>query len=870
MAIHVLIATFALSAALAAAPTAVAAPFDFDATPGQLPKSVLPLAYAIALVPDLDAGTLTGKEVVTLKVRSATDRIVLNTLNEALSDVRFDGAPIERIDTDEARQTTTLSLLHQARSGRHTLTFSYAGRLETQPHGLFLQPYTLADGRRDRMLSTKLESTDARRMFPCWDEPVFRATFELTVTIPADWAAISNMPLARRVVRGQLATVTFRRSPRMPSYLVEFSAGHLAELSTMQGPTRLGIWAPRGREPDGARALANAREILADYNDYFGFPYPLPKLDAIAVPGGFSGAMENWGAITYNDQLLLAGATSTVTDQQRVYSVQAHEMAHQWNGDLVTMAWWDELWLNESFASWRSASETDQRHPTWKWQLLHDEDRDRAMRDDARAHSHPIHQPVADELQAANAFDSISYRKGPAVLRMLEAYLGPDVFRDGIRRYMRARAFSNSTATDLWNALSAVSGRRIDDIAGDWTEQAGYPLIKMSTRCDAGGQRTLELRQSRFLLHATDTGGSRWRVPLRIRSGSAAAARPLLLTEDGQTAAAGRCEEPLSLNADALGFFRVAYDDATLATNTRQFAVLPEGDQIALLDDSWALVLAEQLPLSAYLALASAMQGSVSTRGWQQVAEALRTIEYDVRGQADHAAFLDRARSILRPVAARLGWKSAAAETPDVGLLRHALIGDLAAWNDADVLQEARRQFAAFVADHNAIRADDQGMVLAAAMHAADARTFEALHSIAESESDDTARRRYYEALMRVGDPALAAQAASIALSNEIPPQAANSRIGLLTLLAQEHPALAWSAFSENADSLLATNPKYAPLITTESVPQIFWDAVPVEQLEGWIRARVPAEMSPNVDRGIEGARARLAERSVLTRAIER
>ncbi len=860
----------ALSVLAMSARPANAAPFDFDAAPGQLPKNIVPSAYAIAVVPDLDAGTLSGTERVTLTVRAATDRIIFNTLNESLSDVRLDGTRVEGIDNDASRQITSLRLPHPVRPGTHTLTFAYSGRLEQQPHGLFLQPYTQADGRQDRMLSTKMESTDARRMFPCWDEPAFRATFELTVTIPADWAAISNMPIKRRTLKGGLATVTFRRSPRMPSYLVELSAGHLAELSAKEGDTRLGVWAPRGREQDGALALANARQILADYDDYFGYAYPLPKLDSIAVPGGFSGAMENWGAITYNDQLLLVGTSSTIADQQRVYSVQAHEMAHQWNGDLVTMAWWDELWLNESFASWRSAEETDRRHPAWKWLLLRDEDRDQAMRDDARALSHPIHQPVADELQAANAFDSITYRKGAAVLRMLEAYLGADLFRDGVRRYLRARAYSNSTATDLWNALAAVSGRRIDDIARDWTEQPGYPLIEVVARCDAGDRRTITLAQRRFLLQGADPGASHWRVPLRIRSGIGADARPLLLTEDGQTATAGRCDEPLSVNADAIGFFHVAYDEATLATNTRQFARLPEGDRIAMLDDSWALALNGRLPLDVYLALCSSMSESVSTRAWQQIAEALHTIEYDNRGQPGHAAFLELARSMLRPVAARLGWDQAATATPDVRQLRHALIGDLAAWDDEAVRDEARRRFAQFVSDRRTIEPDDQSMVLAAVMHSADAATFEALHAIAKAETDDTARRRYYEALMRVDDPALAEQAARIALSDEIPPQAANTRLGLVAVLAAAHPALSWSTFSENADSLLATNPKYAPLITAEYVPQIYWDALPLERLERWIRSRVPPEMSVNIDRGMEAARAQQAERAGLQRALER
>ncbi len=218
-----------------------------------------------------------------------------------------------------------------------------------------------------------------------------------------------------------------------------------------------GVWAVSGREAEGRTALANAQQILADYDDYFGYPFPLPKLDSIAIPGGFSGAMENWGAITYTDSALLLSKASSLGDRQDVYSTQAHEMAHQWNGDLVTMGWWDDLWLNESFASWMAAKETDLRNPGWKWWEREDSDKESAMEADARVTSHAIQVHVTDELQAANAFDpDITYNKGQAVLRMLEAYLGPDTFRDGIRRYIKAHAFSNATTADLWNGLSAA------------------------------------------------------------------------------------------------------------------------------------------------------------------------------------------------------------------------------------------------------------------------------------------------------------------------------------------------------------------------------------------------------------------------------
>ena len=347
-------------------------------------------------------------------------------------------------------------------------------------------------------------------MFPCWDEPAFRATFELTVTVPAEWAAVSNMSIAEREAAGQARHGTLSNAaPSMPTYLVHLTAGDLASISGRSGQTRLGVWAVHGQEQYGAVALANAAQILADYNDYFDYPYPLAKLDSIAVPGGFSGAMEDWGAISYNDQSLLVTPSSTMGDIQNVYSIQAHEMAHQWHGDLVTMAWWDDVWLNESFASWRAAAQTDARHPDWHWWEDQDQAREDAMRADARVSSHAIEQPVTNELQAANVFDAdITYNKGQAVLRMLEAHLGADHFRDGVRRLMKAHAYSNASSEDLWSALGAASGRNVSVLARSWTEQPGFPVVSVAASCDRAGAAHVDaLAAALSCCAGQDTGG---------------------------------------------------------------------------------------------------------------------------------------------------------------------------------------------------------------------------------------------------------------------------------------------------------------------------------------------------------------------------
>ena len=475
-------------------PARAAAPFSFESAPGRLPKEVVPEDYDIAIVPDAKALSLTGTESVSLDFRKATDTIQFNSLNERLSGVTLDGQPVKDVVSDDKAQLTTVTLSQPAPAGRHTLRFNYSGVIETKPQGLFAQPFVKPGGGKDVLLSTQFETTDARRMFPCWDEPAFRATYTLTATVPSEWSVVGNMPIAHSVSHGALTTTTFHRSPKMASYLVEFSAGDLVRITDQVGQTELGVWTVRGQEEYGRTALANAKLILADYNEYFGVPFPLPKLDSLAIPGGFTGAMENWGAITYNDQNLLLTPASTLEDRQRVFSIQAHEMAHQWNGDLVTMGWWDDTWLNESFASWRAAKETDLRHPDWKWWEVQDRARETAMAADAQPSSHPIEQHVRDELQAKNSFDPrITYNKGQAVLRMIESYLGSDTFRDGVRAYLMAHAYSNATSADLWNGLSKACGREVGGIVAGWIEQPGFPLVSVAASRDADGNRTITL-----------------------------------------------------------------------------------------------------------------------------------------------------------------------------------------------------------------------------------------------------------------------------------------------------------------------------------------------------------------------------------------
>src|SRR4051812_12594650 len=479
---------------------------SFAATPGKLPKTVVPIHYSLDLQPDIDKLTIAGAEVVDIEVTEPTDRLVLNAVNLTVETAAIEGdaGRASQIVPDRTAETVTIIFPRAIAAGRHQLRIGFSAHINRFGRGLFVVDYPTSDG-RTRMISSHLEPADARRIFPGWDEPAFKASFDLTVTVPEKLLAVSNMPIASEQPAGDgRKRVSFERTPRMSSYLFVLAAGELEQLSGDADGVTINVVTTRGKSPNGRYALDEAMILLKYYNDYFGVKYPLPKLDLIAVPGGFGGAMENWGGITFFESRLLFDPSVTAADARRgIFSILAHEMAHQWFGNLVTMAWWDNLWLNEGFASWMQNKAAEHLHPEWQTWLNASGAKQGAMAEDARRTTHPIQQPVAHETEAMAVFDTITYNKGQAFIRMLESYLGEDAFRDGIRRYMKQHAFNSTTTADLWRALEASSGKPVTTVAAAYTEQSGVPLVHAEASC-VGGEQRVALRQDRFSIHDPD------------------------------------------------------------------------------------------------------------------------------------------------------------------------------------------------------------------------------------------------------------------------------------------------------------------------------------------------------------------------------
>ena len=363
---------------------------------------------------------------------------------------------------------------------------------------------------------------DARRVLPSWDEPGFKTTFTLQATVPTGQMAVSNMPVASRTDLGAGRTrVSFLPTPKMSTYLLFFSMGDFDRLTATTDGTEIGVVTQAGLSSQAAFALESSRRVLAEYNQYFGSPYPLPKLDNVAAPGSsmFYSAMENWGAIfTFEYAILLDPSISTQADRQDAFETAAHEIAHMWFGNLVTMKWWDDLWLNEGFASWLGGRTTEKLHPEWNTRLTAVNSREQAMSRDALATTHPVVQRVTSVEQAIQAFDAISYLKGEAVLRMLEDYVGSDAWRAGVQRYINAHRYGSTVSQDFWRAIEDASGKPITAVAHDFTLQPGIPLIRVDESACKAGRTHLRLSQAEFSKDRPDRKPLSWRVPVIARA----------------------------------------------------------------------------------------------------------------------------------------------------------------------------------------------------------------------------------------------------------------------------------------------------------------------------------------------------------------
>ena len=833
-------------------------PFAFATTPGQLPKTAVPRHYELRIQPDLAARTTVGSARIELDVLTPTPELVLNALelqitSAALVDDPAKPSPLTpRVDAE--KQTLTLSLPGGWSVGRHTLTLNYRGKIGTQAEGFFVDKYPTPTGDK-LMLCTQMEPTDARRVFPCWDEPVYRATYDLTLIVPANLMAVSNMPIARETpIAGGFKEVAFERTPSMASYLVAIYAGEFEAVEGEQDGVKLRILTTEGKRATAVYALEATKRILAYYNEYFGVRYPLPKLDQVAVPNAFAtfGAMENWGCITYIDTAILFNpAASSQARREAVFGTIAHEMAHQWFGNLVTMAWWDNLWLNEGFASWMGTKCTDALNPTWQSWLRSNTQKNGAMALDARRTTHAILRPVLNESEASDAFDTISYLKGQSFLRMLEAYLGPDTFRAGIRRYMERNKLSNSTTSDLWDALGEASGKPVLAIAADWVERPGFPVVTVAIT-GTGAGRQLALTQTRFTYDYLPVEPLLWKIPLSVANTAALEARTTTLFD---TAAGTTAVPPgagtVKANVGDAGYYRVLYDEPLAESLRQTLPSLPVADQLNLLADTAALVEAGQLSEPVYLALVERMHDSRSEPVWSQIIGGLDAVDFLQRGRTGRRAFQAWAVSQLAPQLARLGWEPVPGASPLDGTLRGELVGGLGFYGDRATITECYRRFALFQKDPATLPGDLRGPVLAVVGRYANRATYDQLHAMARSALTTEDKRRFYAAMQSAVDPALAAEALDLTLSDEMPTSEAGRNVSRVAF-SSEQTVLAWDYARTHLSALLAKYPFFGRNTYFPRIANAFTDAPRADELLALVRAQLPAGALPEAEKAAD------------------
>jgi aminopeptidase N len=822
----------------------------------ELPRTVRPSHYDITITPHAKDLDFDGHVAVDIEVLEATDRITLHARDLAFSKAALEAVggtakfARPKITLDDKVQTATFAFPATIAPGNYRLVLDYTGTIATQPAGLFAMDYDTAKGKR-RALFTQFEAPDARAMVPSWDEPAYKATFTLTAVVPADQVAVSNMPVVARTAVGKdLASVRFAPSPKMSTYLLFLAAGDFERASMQVDGTDVGVLAQQGLAGQAAFALESSAVVLREYNDYFGTPYPLPKLDNIAAPGSsqWFSAMENWGAIfTFEHTLLLDPTISTQADRQRVFAVAAHEIAHQWFGNLVTMGWWDDLWLNEGFASWMATRTTQKLHPEWNTALGAVGSRDRAMARDAVASTHPVVQPVATVAEASQIFDAITYSKGNAVIHMLEGFVGPDAWRTGVRNYIARHAYGNTESDDLWREIEAAAEAPVLDIAHQFTLQPGVPLIRVGEAACAGGNTVVQLEQGEFTKDRPGKAPLSWQVPVIAATLGAAPARTVV-TGGQATLTVPGCG-PLVVNAGQSGYYRTQYPADAFARLQARFADLAPIDQLGLASDAWALGMAGLQPASDILDLIAATPVDADPQLWDDHLDTLLTLDEFHRADPARRAAL-RAFAIARvaPVFARVGWQARPGEPEPVINLRNNLIQSLGALGDAGVVAEARRRYAAEATDPAALPPALRRIVLGVVAEHADAATWERMHAAARAETSPLLKGSWYELLASAADESLARRALALALTDEPGATTTADMIGAVAVL---HPDLAYDFAIAHRAALLAklepgVHVRFYPGLATDSL-----DAAMIGKLQAYAREHIEPALRRDTDTAI-------------------
>uniref|UniRef100_A0A7S1XT33 Aminopeptidase n=1 Tax=Phaeomonas parva TaxID=124430 RepID=A0A7S1XT33_9STRA len=793
-----------------------------------LPPCLEPTKYILKITPDMERFVFDGEMSVELDCREATSEVVVHSkelhIREAC--VEHDGGVANAVGISYDLKLTTCTIKLDGEvpaGGKAVLNVNYMGYLNNQMAGFYRSNYTAANGERRVMASTQFEALDARRAFPCWDEPARKAVFELTLVVPANLHCFSNMPEAEAALieEGRLRSVQFLPSPRMSTYLLAFCVG---EFDFVQKLTDHGVivkvYTPPGKSDSGHYALDVACRCLDLYDDFFGLEYPLPKLDMVAIPEFAMGAMENWGLVTYRMvDLLIDPVLASPQQKQRVATVVNHELAHQWFGNLVTMQWWDDLWLNEGFASWTETFANDALFPEWKmWEQFTSSTQGAALRLDSLRSSHPIQVPIKHAEEVEEVFDAISYCKGSSVVRLAHAVLGAEAFQAGLQAYMAEHQYGNTETTDLWRAWEVASGKPIGEIMSSWTQQMGFPLL---TATLSGS--TVKVTQRWFLSDGSVPEEKKtWVVPLIYATKEGKVANPELMRGEEHSITLPAEFGFLKLNWGQEVPLRVHYDDALLdiMCGAIRAGDVPAGDRAGFLSDCVALAKACIMPPEKLVQVLRAFADERDSTVWETMSAAFSLLSNAMLNEIGGAAgdkYTAFVASFVAPAISDIGWDASESDAHLDKTLRgtlFSLAGKYCASDEA-LAAEAKRRFQVLL-NRDASDAEKAAAVptelrvslYKMVMRAAGEADFEAMMGLFAATDDNQAQKEIMQCVGLTPSEALRRRVLDWAISGELKLQDFFYTFAGVTSSGRDGLVQAWAFFKDNfahIKSMLAT-----------------------------------------------------------------
>ncbi|CUS34630.1 M1 family metallopeptidase [Candidatus Nitrospira nitrificans] len=780
--------------------------------PYRLPRHVMPTRYDLRLEPDLTGATFTGRVTITIMVKQMTQTILLNAVDLALQ-----SAVVERpnrqpfnasIELEQKTQRAKLSFQEAIDPGEWKLAISFEGALNDQLRGFYRSTYKDASGTTQTLAATQFEATDARRAFPCWDEPDFKAVFAATLAIDPHLTAVSNTAVVSESMEIDKKIVRFADSIIMSTYLVAFIVGRIeATTPVYVGKTPLRLWTIPGKQPLTPFGQDIAAASLKFFEDYYGVPYPGDKLDLLAIPDFASGAMENLGAITFRETALLVDErTGTHAELERVADVVAHENAHMWFGDLVTMSWWNGLWLNEAFATFMEMLAVDAWRPEWKRWESFSVARAAAFSVDGLMSTRPIEFPVHAPKDADAMFDILTYEKGASVLRMLEQHIGPIVFRDGVRQYLRTHAYGNADTKDLWTALGSVGHQPVPELMNGWIFQPGFPLIT----ADLQGQE-LRLSQQRFTYLAPEPASERlWQVPIQVRLtvGDRTEHRKLLLAEREASIDLPAGVTSVFVNEGGHGFYRVRHQGLLLKQLLEQglehLAVI---ERFALVSDAWAATMAGLTPLPEYLRLTRHFTNDRDKNVWAVLLDSFSFLNKIISPE-DRSTLETFVRGCIQPAINELGWNAMPGESDLLRQLRGDLLGAIGKLgNDAATQQDAADRYHRYRKDPTTVDPNIVPALVAILAHTGDEARYDEFSERYRTASTPQEERRYLFSLAVFALPSLARRTLERTTNGEIRTQDAPFVVGALLTNVYSRD-VAWEFVKTNWDRMDRLFPK--------------------------------------------------------------